>query len=311
MKTKKITIVVPVHNEQGNLAWHNDLIISVLKQTGLLYEIIYVDDGSTDKSAIIIKSFLKKNKNIRFIRFSRNFGKEAATTAGLHASSGDVVLLIDADGQHPIELLDKFLEQWNSGYEVVIGVRSSNQREGFIKRYGSKLFYWMLSGITTTHTTPASTDFRLLDKKVVDEFRKLTEHNRITRGLIDWLGYKRTEIKFDARARYSGDASYNYRKLINLAFHAFVSQSTVPLKFVGFLGILISLLSMFIGLFVGIETLIGDPLNLAVTGSAFLAIFLSFLVGIVLICQGLLALYIESIYSESRNRPLYVISEEL
>lgn len=218
--------------------------------------------------------------------------------------------MLDADGQHPVELLPKFFTKWEEGYQVVVGVRKANIGEGYIKRYGSKVFYKILNSLTNGNTVPGSTDFRLIDRRVADEFNKLTERGRITRGLIDWLGFKRAYINFNANEREDSKASYTFSKLIRLALHAFVSQSTKPLMAVGVLGIIVSATSLVFGLFLLTEQFIlNDPLEFSITGTAYLAVFISFLVGTVLACQGLLALYIESIHLESQNRPLYIISD--
>ena len=310
-KNYLVSIIIPVFNESGNLEWHYEHITQTLASLHLNYEILYIDDGSTDDSLVKIKRLVKTDSCIRFIGFSRNFGKEAATSAGLQSSKGDVALLLDADGQHPIELLEKFLEKWHKGYQVVIGVRSSNTKEGVIKRYGSKIFYKLLNVVSSGETIPGSTDFRLLDRQVINEFNKLTEHNRITRGLIDWLGFRRTTVEFQATARHSGKASYGLNKLVKLALHALVSQSTRPLQFGGILGSITVLLSALAAIFIVIEEyLLSDPLHLAVTGTALLALFVSFLVGLVLICQWLLALYVESIHNETQNRPLFIVDEK-
>lgn len=308
---KLLSVVIPVYNEAANLSWHHEKIRKHLSGIGLRHEIIYVDDGSSDDSISQIKKIAKKDAATRYAKLSRNFGKEAATSAGLKLSKGDAVLIIDADGQHPIEMLPNFLKKWNDGAEVVVGVRTANNKEGAIKRYGSKLFYFILDKLTIGEIVPSSTDFRLIDRKVVDEFNMLTERNRITRGLVDWLGFNRDYVKFKAHARHAGDATYSYKKLLKLALHSFVSQSTKPLKFVGSLGIAVSCSSLLLGTVLGVQKYaLGDPLNTNISGTALLAIFLSFLVGIVLVCQGLMALYVESIYHESQNRPLFVISEE-
>ena len=165
--------------------------------------------------------------------------------------------------------------------------------------------------MTGSKTPLGSTDFRLIDRKVVDEFNKLTERSRITRGLIDWLGFKRTYIDFKAPARHSGKSPYSFRKLVRLALHSFTSQSTKPLQFTGFLGFIVTIVAGILGVFLMIEAyVLGDPMNLAVTGTAMLALFLSFLVGLVLICQWLLALYVESIHNETQNRPLYIVAKK-
>lgn len=307
-----ISIIIPVHNEAPNLLWHFGIIRNYLVDKDFEAELIYIDDGSTDDSLSIIQELARKDLRIHFISFSRNFGKEAATSAGLKKASGDAVIMIDADGQHPVETINEFVEKWRQGFEVVVGVRQTNIDEGVVKRIGSKLFYKLLGSLNNSDTIPGSTDFRLLDRRVIDEFNKLTEHNRITRGLIDWLGFKRAYVDFGSPARHGGKATYGYRKLVRLAIHAFVSNSTKPLQFTGIIGALVMALSGITGIFLVLEKYIfGDPLKLSVTGTAILALFVSLLIGFVLICQWLLAIYIESIHNETQNRPLYVIDKEV
>lgn len=306
-----ISIVIPVFNEGQNIGHFYPKIIDLMGLHGWRYELVYVNDGSTDSSGQTIRELAAGDKRVRFVEFSRNFGKEAATTAGIHAARGDAILMLDADGQFPLDLVPKFVAAWQDGAEVVVGVRKSNQREGFVKRYGSKVFYWMLNPLTDGHTVTGATDFTLIDRRVAEAFKRLTERNRITRGLIEWLGFKRAYIEFAANARLHGKAAYDYRKLVKLALHTFVAQSTRPLMFVGVLGILVTAVSFVLGVLMVVERFVlHDPLSLGISGTAILAVFLSFLVGVVLGCQGLLALYIESIYSESQNRPLYVVREE-
>lgn len=305
---KKISLIVPVYNEAlGINAFHASLI-HVLKSLPYSYEIIYINDGSTDSS---LSELNKLNTGqIRIIDFSKNFGKEMATTAGLHAAAGDAAVILDADGQHPVELIPRFLEKWRDGYDVVIGVRKSNKNEGFIKRIGSKFFYKILNGLGVKDNIAGSTDFRVIDRIVIEEFKLLTEHSRITRALIDWLGYDKLLYPFAANARQHGEASYSVKKLTSLAFNGFVSLSFTPLYLAGYLGLGITTLSLLTGLFVVIETYIfGDPMNLNISGTAILALLTVFLVGIILICQGIFSIYLARIYTETQNRPLYVIKK--
>ena len=311
MNNRIISLVMPVHNEQDNLLWHHDKITNFLDSTEQPFEIIYVDDGSTDDSLALLRKLQKNNpKTVHYLSLSRNFGKESATTAGLGVAKGDAVVVMDADGQHPIELVKTFIELWHAGNDVVIGVRTSNKNEGVVKKYGSKLFYATLKFIGGKEVVAGTTDFRLIDQTVVAEFNKFTERNRVTRNLVDWLGYKRVEVPFEAAERHAGTAAYSFRKLFKLAINGIVSHSTRPLKLIALLGLIISTLSAGLGIVLTIDKYgFGDPLGLSVTGSALLALFVSFLVGIVLVCQGLLALYLESVYYETQNRPLYVIKE--
>lgn len=310
--TLLLSIIIPVYNEEDNLEWHHKKIEETLKKLPISYEVIYIDDGSTDGSLKIVKKLYKKHASVKYVSFSKNFGKEAAITAGLKKAKGDAALSIDADGQHPIELIGTFVTKWKDGHEIIIGVRQSNQGEGVVKAIGSKLFYKLLKVVDSSHeTTPNSTDFRLIDRKVIDQYNLLTERNRIARNLIDWLGFKQITIPFDARARHAGKATYSYTKLVKLAIDGAIKHSTRPLKFIGALGIIISITSLLLMITLFIETyLLSDFLHLAISGTAFLGIFLSFLIGIVLTCQGLLSLYIENVYHETQNRPLYIVREE-
>jgi dolichol-phosphate mannosyltransferase len=187
---KTISIIIPVFNEEANLVWHHKSVKKFLETKKIRHEILYVNDGSSDESLNILRQIASKDNETRYLSLSRNFGKEAATTAGLNTCKGDAAIIVDADGQHPVKYIEQFIEEWSRGADVVVGVRKSNKGEGFTKKYGSKLFYKILNILTNDNTTPSSTDFRLVDRKVIDEFNKLTERTRITRGLIDWLGFR-------------------------------------------------------------------------------------------------------------------------
>jgi glycosyltransferase involved in cell wall biosynthesis len=307
-----LSLVIPVHNEESNLTWHHKEIQQAFADKPFTYEIVYVDDGSTDNSLTILKELAAKDTAVHYLSFSRNFGKEAATTAGLQKAKGDAVILMDGDGQHPLSAIDDFITQWDAGYEVVIGVREANKGEGFIAKAGSRLFYALLKSLDSgQEVVSKSTDFRLIDRKVLDEFNKLTERNRIARNLIDWLGYKRAYVPFEALERHGGAPSYSFNKRFKLALDGMVKHSTKPLKFIGGLGVFISTLSAVAFLAIIIEMyLLSDPLNLAITGTAILGLLLSFMCGIILSCQGLLALYLENVFHETQNRPLFIVSEE-
>lgn len=311
MSRQTLSIIIPVFNEAGNLEWHYKTINEYFKKKNYQKEIIYVNDGSSDGSLEVIKKIATTDPSVHYISFPRNFGKEAATTAGLKKCRGSAAIMVDADGQHPVEVIDKFIENWLDGYKVVVGIRQTNEKEGLIKRYGSIMFTKLLNSLTNNSSVKGSTDFRLIDRQVVDKFNELTEHNRVTRGLIDWLGFKPAYVQFNAPARHSGKPSYSYRKLLKLALHGFVSNSTKPLQLSGILGMFVMSLSALAAVCLIIEKyLFRDPLRLYVSGTAILALFLSFLIGLVLICQWLLAIYIESIHNEAQNRPLYIIENE-
>ena len=305
---KKVSIIIPVFNEEDNISKVHQALGNVLSIDGYEYEITFVDDGSTDNSIKELNDVAARDSRVKVVEFSRNFGKEMATTAGINSSTGDLAILIDADLQHPVGLIPDFIKKWEAGAEVVIGVREKNKGEGLIKKIGSAVFYKIVNAIGDTKIMPRATDYRLLDRKVIDEFNRFTERNRMTRGLIDWLGFKKDYIYFQANERQSGEAGYSMRKKFRLALSTFTSFSLVPLKIAGYLGVVITLVSAILGLFILIEDIIlRDPLGLGFSGTAMLAVMLLFLVGIILICLGFIALYIANIHGEVTNRPMYVI----
>lgn len=306
----KLSVIIPAYNESKNIAQTCQDVISNIPPVFSKYEIIVVDDGSIDSTVKTVEVLNKNNRNIKLLALSRNFGKEVATSAGISHATGDATLILDADGQHPPEYIPSFVQEWLSGAQIVVGVRQSNSDEGFIKRYGSKLFYILLNKFAGVNMVPSSTDFRLIDKEVQQAFSSLQEGSRITRGLIDWMGYDVSYIKFHAKERVHGKAGYNVKKLIKLAMNSVVSLSLLPLYISGYVGVAITSLSMLGGIFVIIENyLLNDPLKLNITGSASLGLFITFLVGIVLIGQGLTAVYISRIYEESKDRPLFLVNK--
>lgn len=306
----KLSVVVPAYNEASGIKqFHDTLLTPALKNIhGYTFDIIYINDGSEDNTLGELKKLAKKSSNIQVINLSRNFGKEIAITAGLNIAPGEATIILDSDGQHPPELIEKFIAKWRDGAQVVVGIRSSNQKEGLVKKYGSKIFYSLFNSMSGATITPRSTDFRLIDKQVRSAFNEFTERNRITRGLIDWLGFKREYIEFDAPARLAGDPTYSTNQLIKLAFHSFISLSLKPLYFFGWLGVLITSLSLGGGLFLLIEQVVlGDPLSLGITGAVLVGIFVAFLTGLILTSQGVLAVYLSHVFAQTQGRPLFVI----
>lgn len=308
-----ISYVIPVCNEEkGFLKFYNEMLMPEIQKTKLDYEIILVNDGSTDKSLEIIQAIAEADKHVKVVSFSRNFGKEVSLTAGLRESTGDAVITMDADGQQPPALIHEFIEKWQKeDAEIVIGVRGKYEKHGLIAKLGSKLFYKMLGAMGVKDTVPGSTDFRLHDRLVVDEYSKLTEHGRIARGLMDWMGFKKVYVDYIYGNRLAGKPSYNFKKLFGLAVDSFVSLSTTPLVIFMWIGIIISIVSGIAGLFDLIEQkILGDPLGLNWSNTSQICIFITFLVGLVLISQGITSLYISHIYSEAQNRPLYIVDKK-
>lgn len=311
MTQRLISIIVPIHNESQNIPLLYSAISKQFKKLSRYkFEMVMVDDGSRDDSLQQLQQLAGKDPRLHILEFARNFGKEAATSAGLHAAHGDAAILIDADLQHPPRYLSSFIEKWRKGADVVVGVRKYSHDESIFKRATSKLFYCLFGLVSSTNVTPHATDYRLLDRSVIDTFDQMTEHGRITRGLIDWLGYKRDYVEFEAPPRLHGQAAYSIRKLFKLAMDSFTAHSLMPLKFAGYLGAIIIMLAVPLGVFMYVEKYImNDPYGLQFTGTAMLAVMILFLVGIILFCMGLIALYIARIHTEVMNRPLYVVRE--
>jgi glycosyltransferase involved in cell wall biosynthesis len=303
--------VVPVHNEAENIPILYQALTETAKQVSYLIELIFIDDGSTDRSLDVLETLAHGDKRVRIIEFARNFGKEAAVSAGLHVAIGDAVITLDADMQHPPELMLKMLKKWQNGADVVVGLRAYSEKETWHKKLFSWLFYRAMAISGVKQITPRATDYRLVDRKVVDAFKAMTERNRMTRSLLDWLGFRRKYIYFEAPPRANGQASYGFKQLVSLAINSFTSHSLLPLKFAGYLGAAILFSSGLLGVFMYFTKYIwGDPYHLNFTGTALLATLVVFLVGLVLMCMGLVAMYIARIHSEVANRPLYVVRRD-
>lgn len=305
---KTISIIIPVHNEEKNVPLVYDAVNAAFaSMSHYRPQIIFINDGSTDGTARAVAQ-LADDPSVHYLEFTRNFGKEAATSAGIHAATGDAIMMIDADLQHPPHLIPEFIAKWETGADVVVGVRQSNIGEGPIKRLGSRAFYNLMHAISETPMASGETDFRLIDREVADEFNKLTEHGRMTRSLINWLGYRSETIPFDAPERKHGQAAYSVFKLVRLAFHAIVANSLLPLRLAGYLGLIISSLSFIGGVVVFTNRyLMHDSWNWHISGPAQLAIINVFLIGVVLMALGAIALYIGKIDTEVTGRPLYVV----
>ena len=305
-----ISVVVPVYNEEEGISnFLGQQLIPVLDGLEYETEIILVNDGSNDKTLEKIDDFHEQSgKKFKVISFSRNFGKELALTAGLNHAKGDAVIMIDADGQHPVEMIPKMIEKWEEGAEVITAVRGANTTK---HKIASRMYYGMMHMMGNKKLVAGAMDFRLVDRVVVDEFNKFTEQNRITRGLIDWLGFEQVYIKVNTKNRAYGKPTYSSRKLMRLAADSLVSSSRTPLVLFGYIGVFITVVSVIFGLFILIQQyILGDPLHLEWSGAVAMSVFVSFLVGLVLISQAMTALYIAQIHSESKDRPLYVVDKK-
>ncbi|MET0779330.1 MAG: glycosyltransferase [Candidatus Saccharimonadales bacterium] len=302
-----LSVVVPLYNESAGFEPFHDSLVAILQQAGMQYEIVYVNDGSTDGTLKKINAVAADDSAIRVLSLTRNFGKEVATTAGIHMARGNAIVTLDADGQHPVELIPEFIARWQAGAKVVIGIRTANQKEGLVKRYGSKFFYGLFSRLMGFKLQPGLSDFRIIDRTVQQDFVRMTERNRITRGLIDWLGYAPEYIRFKAKRRIAGDAGYSFAKLFKLAIDSVISLSISPLYIAAYIGGVILPLSVLIGLAMLLNFVIGDPFGLDATAGAYVLVLILFLIGVLLVSQGIIGLYLSHIHTETQNRPLYVV----
>lgn len=305
---KTISVVIPAYNEEKNLPLMRESLEKIFEKLSYEYEIIFVNDGSTDGSLDVLKKMARKDSRIKILDFSRNFGKEVAISAGCHAAGGDAIITMDADLQHPPRLIKKFLALWENGAEVVYTVRKENSGARMFKKISSRLFYWIFNKISDMKSESGTTDFRLMDRKVIEVFRTFPERERMFRGLIDWMGFHRVKVEFTASQRVNGSPAYSYSKLFRLAMNSFTSFSLFPLRVAGYLGVCISSVSGLV-LFFMLFSKLWDPGLF--TPVAILAMSNVFLVGIVLISLGLIALYIARIHTEVSGRPLYIVREKI
>ena len=307
---KLISVVVPVYDEEGGISdFLDEQLLPVLSRLPYDTEVIIVDDGSEDKTFEKIKDCkILKKVLVNVIAFTRNFGKEVALTVGLEAANGEAVIMVDADGQHPVEEIPKMLEKWENGAMVVTAVNTGNTTKHRIR---SRIYYKIMRVMGNKKVMPGAMDFRLLDRAVVDEFNQLTERNRLTRGLVDWLGFDQEYIKVKTKGRKNGKPTYSTKKLASLAMDSVISSSRTPLVIFGYLGAFITIFSLIFGLFILVEQyILGDPLKLDWSGAVAMSVFISFLVGLVMISQSITALYISQIHTEAKGRPLYVINKK-
>ena len=302
----KVTIIIPVHNEGAGIAELHRALGDVLAGLdGYDFRMLMVDDGSADDSWKRIESLAKADPRVRGISLSRNFGKEMALTAGVeHAGDVDAVICMDADLQHPPEVIPRMLEAWREGFQVVATIRRTVADYSMVKRVGSKLFYAIMSRYSDLDIPPNSTDFRLLDRQVVETLRTFKERARLFRGLIDWMGFKKTYIEFHAPCREQGRPAYSFQKLFNLAVNSFTSFSLLPLRFTGYLGVFITASALVLLAYMAFSmAFLGE----IYTAMAFFMVFNTFLIGLLLCAVGMVALYIGHIHTQVVERPLYII----
>lgn len=306
---KKLSVIVPMYNEEevANICY--DRLTSVLKNIeGYDYEILFVNDGSKDKTLEILMSITNKDNRTSYISFSRNFGHQAAVVAGLKNVSGDAAIIIDADMQDPPEVIPDMVKKWEEGNEVVYAVRKSRKGETKFKLLSAKAFYRLLNKLSDVNIPCDTGDFRLIDRKAVNCLNELPEHNKFMRGLVSWVGFRQTPLEYERQERVAGKTKYPLGKMMKLALDGIINFSTKPLKIIGVIGIFAIIISFLLLVY----TLVSYVFNLnhLTPGWASIMVTITFLSGLQFMSIWIMSEYIARIYDEARHRPEYIIDEK-
>lgn len=301
------SVVVPMYNEEEVIPVTYQRLTDVMEKANVNYEIIFVNDGSRDKTAELLNEICDNDKRVKLLDFSRNFGHQIAITAGMDYSCGQCIVVIDGDLQDPPELIPAMIEKWKDGYDVVYGKRISRQGESIFKKLTAAIYYRLLRSMTDVSIPVDTGDFRLIDRKVCDALKEVKERNRYVRGLISWLGFKQTSIEFERQERFAGETKYPLRKMLKLAFDGITTFSYKPLKLASYIGTIISLGSFAYLIFVIVQRLF-FPETVQPGWASTLAVSL-FFNGITLLMLGIMGEYVGRIYDEVKGRPLYIIKE--
>jgi len=306
-KTKKVSlsVLVPCFNEEKNLDAFLLRTEKTLSKITNDYEIIFVDDGSTDQTLQTLTVLSENNLRIKIVALARNFGKETALTAGLDFVTKDLVVPIDADLQDPPELIPEMVSLWREGNQVVYAKRKNRKGESFLKKFTSELFYKILNSLSEIEIPTNTGDFRLIDRTVLEDLKKINERNRFMKGIFAWVGHRQTYLEYNRDERYAGSTKFNYPKLWKLAIEGITSFSTFPLTLCTYLGLLVSCMTFAYGLFVFVKTMI---CGVEKPGYASLIIIILFLGGVQLLSLGIIGEYLGKIYLETKQRPLYTVS---
>jgi dolichol-phosphate mannosyltransferase len=306
MSKIRYSVVAPCWNEEGNLHELYHRITEVMDKTADTWELVLINDGSTDRTGELMKELHAKDPRVHYIQFARNFGHQIAVTAGMDYAQGEAVILIDADLQDPPELILEMIKKWKEGYEVVYAVRSERKGETWFKLLTARLFYRLIYRITDVNIPLDTGDFRLMDRKVVNQMKRMREHHRFIRGLTSWIGFKQTGVYYVREERFAGETKYPLRRMIRLAITAITGFSIFPLQLATFMGFVIAGLSGLAILIAIIARLSGGQ---AFEGQATTLVMVLFLGSIQLISLGIIGEYLGRIYDEVRARPLYIVHE--
>lgn len=306
MKKPTFSIIAPIYNELENIPELYPRIRDVMEQTGESWELILVDDGSTDGSTVVLRTLASKDNRVKTVIFAKNFGHQIAVTAGLDYSRGNAVVIIDADLQDPPEVILDLIEKWREGYEVVYAVREEREGESWFKKTTASLFYRLIYRITDVDIPLDTGDFRLMDRKVVNVMNQMRERHRFLRGMSSWVGFKQIGVPYKRKARFAGGTKYPFKKMLQLALNAITSFSYFPLQMATYLGFICAGISV---LAIPVVALLRLITGTVLLGQATTLSIVLFLGGVQLISLGIIGEYIGRIYDEAKGRPLYVVAE--
>jgi glycosyltransferase involved in cell wall biosynthesis len=301
-----LSVIIPIYNEEQNIPVLYDRMKQVMENLGLTYELLFINDGSRDRSMQLIRDLAKNDNAVRFINFSRNFGHQIAVTAGLDASKGEQVVIIDADLQDPPELIAQMRAKMKEGYEVVYARRNKRKGESFLKRWTAKIFYRLLAKITSIEIPLDTGDFRIMDRKIVDVLKQMPEQQKFLRGQISWAGFRQTYITYDRDQRNAGATGYTYKKMMRFALDGITSFSNWPLKVATISGFVVSGITFLIALYALYSRFVTKDY---VPGWTSLILAVLFIGGVQLITIGIIGEYISRLSANVRNRPLYVVND--
>lgn len=301
MKNQLISIVLPVFNEEAGIQATIDTLLNYIEQQEENYELVFVDDGSKDKSVAIINKAVAENNNIKLVEFSRNFGHQLAITAGLEYTKGDAVVVMDADLQDPPEVIPQMIEKWHEGYEIVYGKRMQRDGETFFKKFTAKMFYRTFRKLATIDMPLDTGDFRLMDRRAVHQLLKLHEKDPFVRGQVTWIGFRQTSVQYHRQERIAGETKYPLSKMVKLALDGITSFSMKPLQFVN----IFSILPLASGLFSLGYLLISGNYSVASVGVTILL----FTLGLLMLSIGILGSYLGRILDQVNDRPRYIVSK--
>ncbi|CAH2464199.1 MULTISPECIES: glycosyltransferase family 2 protein [Bacillus] len=305
---KLISIVVPMYFEEEVAQECYNRLKSVMLQNNINYELVFVNDGSTDRTMEILSEISANDYRTKVVNFARNFGHQIAVTAGIAAAKGDAIVIIDADLQDPPEVIPELIAKWEEGYEVVYAKRKQRKGETWFKLLTAKYFYKFLNYMSDIDIPKDTGDFRIIDRKVADVFNQMTERNRFIRGMMSWVGFRQTYVEYERDERFAGETKYPLKKMIKFASDGIIAFSTKPLRIVMSLGLLSVLISIIVLLYTITVKIIGNDTQ---TGWASIMVAITFFSGIQLLGLGIVGQYIARIYDESKNRPIYIVKETI